>query len=514
MRFLRTKTIILLIIIAVLLCLFWFYEITRTRDPLELMPNDAIAYVEIRDLSELASALNKQIAENNKDFLKVRVGIAITNIEALQSEEGIIEVKPHFVAVAQAAYFESTNVSFVETKLDQIVRKLVGGELSVEKKIENNEKWFIWSKSGQEKCFAVVSGGLIYFGNSRLSIEKSLSVKYGKSESLIQTSFAQKRLENPDAFIFGFANSDFISQSTEPLAIWLVSLFTEDPVVRDTLAQEFAFLLKNSIENILWKAEKQNGKIKDTFFIKTDDLTSKVFRETFIARKSNDKQLYEFIPEDAVSFSVYNLENPTVAWRSFVLVIAQKTSPQIAQLLNVLFEPYRIATPEGFLNAVESEIIVVRFDNDESIVITKIENTTKIQKAIFSVNLDSRPKDVKGTKIWRSKDESFIAAFNEGIFIFGEAEKVRRCLNSGKSLSEPMLTKSVVTTVAKDFEIQDKLQEIFNISSESGFSEASLLLSKEHVRRTEMNFKKDGFEYKITSSVGFMGILIATLFSS
>ncbi len=515
MQFSRTKLIVSLVIIVVGLCLFWVYKTVWATDPLELLPDDAIAYIEIRDISELASALTEQSARNTENLPKLRLGIAITNVEVSQSEEETIEVKPHLVAVAQAGYFESTNISFVETKFDRFVRKLVDDELSVEKKIENNERWFIWSKNGEEKCFAVVSGSLIYFGNSRTSIEKSLSVKRGESRSLVQTGFAQKRSENPDALIFGFANKDFISQSAEPLAVWLASLPAENSAVRDALAQEIASLLKNSIENISWKAEKREGKIEDTFFIKTDDLTSKVFQETLVAKKSNDKRLYDFIPEDAVSFSVYNLENPTTAWRSFVLLIAQKTSPRIAQLLNMLFEPYSIANPEDFLNAVESEIIVVRFDDyDETAVITKIKDTAKIQKAIFSVNLASKPEDVQRVKIWKSKDESFIAAFSEGIFIFGEAESVKKCLNSGKDLPEPLWTKSAVTTVVKDFETADKLQELFDASSKTDSSQTHSSHSREHVRRAETNFRKNGFEYKITSDTGFIGILLTALFSS
>lgn len=499
-----------------------------------LAPKDAIAYLEINDLTATLNDLtdNKVFHENTTakpDFssLKgIQAVVAVTGFETSEKqvtdENSILNFTPKFVAIAETHAWKPAAVSIAENQIGKFARETYGENVKLEKAEKGDAKFFAWTNADGRKIFCAVSQGTIYIGNDEDLIDKSLAVKRGEAESLLSNGNleqARERTNGKNLLAFGYISAEAIKQFADMAGVSAAVKATDSDEERNLIAQILPKILQNTTEEIAWTAQKSGNKIEDNFFVHLNDETTSVFNETLSTSGKNHTNAADFLPADVISTTAYDLKNPLIAWRSLLLVTAKNTediaAKYLVQFSNHLLEPYGISNAEMFLSAIDSEIMTANFDaeGENSAVIVTGKNVETIKNSIAEINFKSPPEKLENAQVWKSEESNIIAAFVENKLILGNDESVLRCLqakNNGQNFTKNQnyqqfaQSNSTTVTFATDSESADKIISVLgNAKAENQKIYTNYL--------TETRITNKGIERKIISDFGFLGTILEQL---
>lgn len=501
------KITILSASILVIAVIIWYFGSPKKYEPLKLLPADAIAYVEIKNLKELKNIIAKNTPD---DSPALDVSIAIMGFELLPSDnienETFLNLKPHFVAVSQTGYSERINADLIKKYIHPLIERSITEPIYIQESTESDAKWLTWKSGDEEKFFVVLSRDLIYASNDKNAVMKTLSVKNGNSENLSIKIPKEIHKEAEDAIIFGYADKKFVSLMANFLGSLIGVLSSDELATQRMMAQITSLTLSESINNIRWKMIKRAENLEDVFILGLDEDVSVLLKASWLPRETRDNELLRFIPKHATSFSIYAFQNPTKAWMAVFDNIARKTRldkseiSRVKELMNLFFAPYGISDPQRFLNSVNSDILVIRFPEDESVIITKIKNLNEIKAAILNVNFSSHPIERESMKIWRSKEGTLSAAFNGNLFLLGNTERLLECLQYSESFQGIDNQTSPILTYTKDERVEHKLDKM-PYGTDQPFITSS-------IRKTQLQVIDEGLEYRMISNHGFIGLLV------
>ncbi len=519
----RKKVFVLFCIVASCLIgsLFLLHTSKREGDILRFFPDKTIAYFETQDLKNLISSIKNY---QNFDFQTedipsgISFALAVTDFEfqvdEVNRDKTVINLKPKFLGILKTEYSQNINFSFAENQLDSAIRSF-NPEISISRKDEGRIVWFT---NEEEKFFCLALDKLIFFSNdskliefaSKRAEEQSIGNKnvlkqmnslvavedevdpYKNSlheEFVTLEEIREKRIKAGNASAFAYISKACISKLADPITVLLANLFSDDEKTKAVLLKVLPTLINSSFESVSWKMEKEQNKIEDTFLLKTEKSLAEVFKTTFQPDESNFddvSELMKFVPSEASSFTRYSFQNPRLAWRSLVLSIAQKIKlSDYSTITDLFFESYGIRDAESFLDSVEQKILVVRFNEVEPVVISKVRAAERLKNSIVSeINFAKKPIKELGADIWKSDD--WAVAFFEGKVFLGSPENVSKCLKAGQD-----------GLIFSDVSEIPKKSPIFTVSK----SEIS-------TKRSETSFLDSGFQYKLSSESGLISSLI------
>lgn len=496
-----------------------------------LAPKDAAVYLEIKDLSQTLNALtvNRIFQENSADkpnfstLENIQAAVVINGFDAsekqVSDDNSILDLKPKFVAIADTHRWNSSAVAIAESQIGKFAQNLYGSDVELETFEKSGAKFFVWTSRGGHKLFSAVSDSVIYVGNNETLLEKCLAVKRGEAESLIKNekfirSLERRNLENLVAF--GYVSPEGVKQFADIAGISAAAEAEDEAIEKNLIARILPRILQNTTEEIVWTARKTEGKIEDDFFISLNDETARIFRETLASTSPKTANADKYLPADIFGVTSYNLANPSIAWRSLLLVTARSIDPTsgkyLVQYSNQLLAPYGISNAQMFLNAVDSEISTVQFDSEGtgSAVVAEVKDAAQIKKSIADIDFESVPVKNGNARIWKSKNGEIIAAFIENKFILGDAASVLKCLQarrSGQNFTPSQSfqrfaeTPSTAVTFGKNPAAADKIV---------------LVLGKAKLNNpqtmpeyfTLTRFTEVGIERKTISDFGFLGTLL------
>ncbi|MEO6655634.1 MAG: hypothetical protein ABIO36_06085, partial [Pyrinomonadaceae bacterium] len=340
---------------------------SKPTDLRTLVPAETLVYLETNDLAAALQPIvdSKQFMEAAKkkpDFSAlqgVQLAVAVTGFETseekLTDENSVGKVQPHFVAVADTHAWQFQTVRFAEQKLGAFVAQIYDSEPTLEKSEKSDGRFFTWTAKDGRKAYALVKGGLIYFGNDESAIDKCLAVRSGEADSIVKTGKVQSA--DPATLASGYVSTDGIAQIANIVGLKFASEAGENSEIQSAIAGILPQLLRNSIIEISWTATKTEQGIEDNYSVTFKPEVGKVFSETLSTAESNPKNgLEEFIPKRSASVTRYTLKNPQIAWRSVLLTAQSKLNTVSGQFMvamsGSLFEPYGIANSELFLGSV------------------------------------------------------------------------------------------------------------------------------------------------------------------
>ena len=496
---------------------------SKLTDPRTLIPSDALIYLETKDLGKTLDAITErsvfqQLAKGRPDLSAlsgIRLSVAVTGFEVseqkITDETSVGEISPHFVAVAETNAWNWQALSFTENKLGEFIKESYGGEAELETYPKNDGKYFVWTSQDGRKTYALVQGSIIFFGNDESAIEKCLAVKRGEAESIVKNS--RIALFSADSLASGYVSTDGIAQVANLVGIQFAMRASEESEVKSFIARVLPEILRNSVKEISWTADKTKEGIEDRFIVATNPEIGQVFNETLVPAGNSEVNPANYLPKEFVSATRYNLRDPQVAWRS-VLLTAQKQTDEvsgklIAALSSSLFEPYGVDDAELFLSAVGPHVITVKFDTEgeEVAVIVVPRDYEKIKKSLVrEINFSDPPDILNGDSfIWRSGDGDLAMGTTNGVAIFGDGESVLKCLQSGQNvngLSARLSESGVVSvTIGKDVESAGQVVEVLAAKKKGYEAIPSNYL-------TETRFNKSGFERRTISDFGIIGSMI------
>ncbi|MGI8468441.1 MAG: hypothetical protein ACR2N3_08310 [Pyrinomonadaceae bacterium] len=507
---------------------------SKPTDMRSLAPNDALVYLETKDLGAMLQTLTENkawesLAKEKTDFSQlknIQVAVVVTGFEAsekpITNESSVLNFKPHFAAIADTRQWKSTAVSIAETEIGKFVRKNYGDDARLEKLEKDDAKFFVWtSADGARKFFAAVSGSVIYAGNDESLLDKCLAVRRGAAESLAKNENLARARETADAenkIAFGYVSPEGIAQIANLVGISTAIEASEEDLPRSFIAKILPEIVRKTAREIVWTAQKNEQGIEDKIFVKTDAETASVFKETLQSKTENQTSAADYLPVQFDSITRYNLQNPQLAWRSVLLVAAKQTDAGSAKILTgvsgAFFEPYGIADGETFLSAIDSPVFTARFDEDgeKSVVIAQIKDTEKLKKSITKeINFKPAPEKVGDASVWKSADGDSAAAFVENnLVILGERQSLLDCLQakmSNQNFAKTLQFQSsrqrsaASVSVKKDEETAQEIVEILGNAKEENKQYAGFYT-------TETRFANGGIERRTISDFGLIGMIV------
>ncbi len=489
-----------------------------------LAPKSTIIYLETNNLAETLNALteSKSFKENSAsktDFSVIdgiQVAVAITGFETSENqvtdEKAVLSFKPKFTAIAETHAWSWQVNSLVENNLSEFVKQIYGNDAKLEKKSVNNTERFTWTASDGRKTFAVISDSQVFFGNDEELINKCLLAKRGEAESLLKNENLSLEYEKAKGKLaFGFISNEGIKQIADLVGITVAVGQTDDENSRGFISRILPQILTNTTREITWTVEKTNKGIEDEIFIKTENETSKVLSETLVSNTTNSNEILQFIPPETSSVTRYNPKNPQIAFRSLLLTTAKNSDAVNAKIIsafsNSLLASYGVADAEGFLSAVDSEIITVRLNDEERFAVVKVKDFEKLKQTIVEeINFAKEPQAIgKNGKLWFADDKSLAVILIGDYFVIGDLESVSKSIENKNPINFNLFTdfknsKSVAVTLTKDLETTEKIVQILGKPKANQTSESYIL--------TQTRFNKQGIEQKYISDFGFFGTII------
>ncbi len=252
-------------------------------------PSETLVYLESNDLANTLDALTenetfKNLSVNKKDFsaLKnVQIAVFVTGFETSEKPaadgQAILNFKPRFVAVAETHLWNWQAIALTENQIGGFVNKIYGGEKNLQISGKNGGRWFVWTAKDGRKMFALVADSRIFFGNDETAIEKSLAVGRGEGDNLLKNeNFTSAYNSANKGLAFGYVSSDGIAQIANIAGVSTAIEASEDTAPRDFIARTLPEIVRKSITEIVWTANKTGQGIEDVFRISTGGEVSAV----------------------------------------------------------------------------------------------------------------------------------------------------------------------------------------------------------------------------------------------
>jgi len=503
-------------------------------DMRSLVPNDAIFFIESDDLSKTLGSITKnkalkELSAQTKDFSflnNIQMAIAVNSFEAsenkINEENSVLDFKPRFVAVAETHLWNWQAISLIENHLHKFILAKFGAETEFKKFTKDAGRWFEWTAKDDRKAFVFVIGGRIYFANDKDSILKCLSVSGGKTESLkINESLGKAYAEKPENNVaFGYISPNGIAEIANFISIPVAFGATENEVGRNFIISVVPKILENTTREVFWTATESDGKITDNFSINVKKDYDYFLTTTFSASTKIDSNLLRFVPADILTVTRYNLLNHSEAWRNLMAMIAKNAGSQngkfFLRLSNNLLNSYAVTDADGFLAAVDSNILTLRFDaeNKKSALLAVVRDSDKIKKSITDqINFRIPPKVFNNAEIWESKAENISAAFTENYLILGDSASVYQCLlakTGGRNFTQNLFYEQFSKSQATSVTFGTEANRAKSLSAVLG---GDFIANQEAVNYylTETSQSEKGIERKTVSDFGLIGTILENL---
>jgi len=491
-----------------------------------LLPNNAVAYLETDDLAKTLESLTdsqafQELADKNPDFSaleNMQLAVAVTGFET-SADNSVLSFKPQFVAVAETHAWSWQTLSVAENQLDNFVRKNYGENVKLEMSAKNGGRFFRWMASDNRQVFAFVVGSLIYFGTDAAVIEQCLAIKKGETDSLLKNEFLS-RAYSKNNLAFGYVSTEGLKKIADFAGVNVAVTTTEESGGQSFIARIVPQILQNTAREIVWTANKTERGIEDKFSILLTAEVSAVLKETLAVSPSLSDDSIEFLPPEFFSATRYNLRDPFAAWRSLLLITAKNTdvvsSRMLIEFSDSLLESYDISSAGKFLSAVESEIITAQFDADgeNSVVIVTVKDAENLKSSISKdINWKLKAEKQFNAEVWFFGGTRRAAAFIGNNLILGESQSVLKCLQAKQSGGN--FTK---TSRSQIFTVSQSVSQTFARDEDSAEKIVSVLSQKKAENRRlatfytiETQITEQGIERKTNSDFGLIGTILKQL---
>ena len=515
----RKNSSLLILGFTVFTAVFLFLSCSaKPIDLRSIAPADSLIYLETNDIAVTLQPLidsnafvEAAKAKPDLSALKgVQLAIVVTGFEASEEQvndaNSVLNFKAHFVAIADTHAWQWQTNSFAENQLGEFVNKMYGGGVQLDTVPKNGGTEYVWSAEDGRKAYAFVVGSLILFGNDDSAIEKVQAVRRGESPAFAQNGKELTRAAG-ETIAAGYVSTDGIAQLSNILGAQRAKESGEEAEVQSFVARVLPQLLRGAVTEATWTAQRTEQGIDDRLFLKLNGDIAPIFNETLAPAENDDTSLLDLAPSDAATVTRYSFKDPQIAWRSVLLAVQKMIDPESAKIVvalsNSFFEPYGIKDGEGFLGAVSSNIVTVKYEDEDDVAVIA---RAKDQRGLASF-VDPDVAKSPGSVI-QMTESGF-----ENISLIGNAEIVAKCTQahqSGKNISkQPPAFKSLdsrptIQTYGIDRDTAVILADILNERKSDSVTSSSRYV-------VETRFNSRGMERRLVSEFGLIGSIISLL---
>jgi hypothetical protein len=551
------------LVLAFVALWLWWNRPQRTDMSL-LAPAECIAFAEIEDLPQLAKtvaanpgwnsvfpslrglftpARNLMISIAARTgvgpseavvFGRAQVAVAVLGVDSSNASE-TMTVKPRLALI-----IDTHSSSF---RTNGVVKKLVGdfaAKAYIQPQVKYYESddagWTEWvSPDGNRHIYAAVADNLAFIGNDDNVIRLCLSTARRERKSLAaspQLIELRERLVTGGTLAFGFLTAEGTSTLLEIAARAYAPGLSDRPEAQSAAASLLPEIVRRVSGPLAWATRASSNRFEDLYDFRFSHQLENSNDAVFEAQPLENHAFARLLPDDAESFTSYDLRDPAQAWRGIRVGLSARldatSSFFVTKLLDLALEPYGISDPEKFLGAVTPPIVTARLSNDQSlnVAIVPVKDEGRIREAL-SKDLRNRPKGGKfgdANLLLSPRDDGRAAAFVDGFLILGSEESVRRCLiaRAGSrvlanvqgfpqlfrpALSKPAASVSVSSEASLLMELQPKrlLNDQLTYAIEPGLNHA---LKTGFFSESQTVVSLNGFQRITVSDFGLFGNLI------
>ena len=554
MKLIRPLGILIGLLLIVGVAAFWWNQ-PKKADMADYVPADALVYVEINSIWDIANAIQNSDAwkaalpaiglanhsDNSSRLLASRVGLgpiqavlasraqmALVIVGVSSSEkDDQLRVKPEVALVVETHTAKWRMKSAVTDDIRRLAEFAYGASVCTER--SNGVDYVECTESkGDRKIIGAIDGTVVIIGNSGKAVENCLAVRQGQRPSLHtdpEMLRLRQSLKSASTLSFGY-----VSQTN---AAKLVSLAGPLLIGKAPGDEQLERLLGDSASKILrgvaWTSGTHAGLIEDHYQISLDSDVIKRLEPVF--QHSNvSEDFWQLIPNSFRSITIYGTANPQAAWSSLNSAVAIKLDAVSSVIFSALMKSglsgYGIDDPYNLIGALGTPVITLRPTLGEgSLLLAPVKDEVALRRELSNALLrEGKGQILNDTQSEPVREKEFTALFVNGFVILGKTENVLvylAQLKNNERITPERLARlrtvrneSAVTTYTNDR--NSLLGAIAALSRFGGRTltdnELTALtdrLSNVEVSCTESTLNSSGIDRRTLSAFGQFGSLIS-----
>lgn len=496
-------------------------------EPRKFLPADALIAVATDDLGAALGPIIEKAAGNARPAKKpdfsalngIRIAAAVTGFEAREtpagSENAVLDLRPHFVAIIETNAWSWQVNSFVEGGIGELINQVYGGDIALESYPKADGRYYVWTAPDGRRAFAFVAGSVVFLANDEAALEKALNIRSGLEPPLTFESNGEDF-----AAVRGLVTEAGIGQISNYAAIQFAIGSGEDDEVRQFISRALPVAVRNAVKEIYWASRIDKNGVEDRYRVVIEPKIAEVLSETLAPGSDGEfRDIALMIPADVPAVTFYNLKDSRIAWRSILLagqnVSDPLTSRMLPELAAKLFEPYGIADAERFFAAAGGRIATFRIDTEgEKAAATGVNgDVTAIRQSLArEVAAAKTVENIGGFTISRSEDYCF-AFDRNGRWAVGDCDAIDKAVGAvtagGNLASAEVFAKisgeNLNSASATTYET--RTVNVTAMLSATGTQESESASTVER-RFTTTNFDRRGFIRSTRSDFGLLGFLL------
>ncbi len=500
-------TLIMFFVAAAAAVFVFTFSRAKGDDLRTAVPAEALAFLYIRDVSEIEPYLDSKKTNGEKrdlSFLSgIEMAVAITGFETseqkIADDSSILNFKPTFTVIADTRSWSWRSRGLIDGPIDEFIEAEYGKSVKRTRKASEFAELTLWTAEDGRQAFASRQGSRIFFGNNEKSLLDCLAAANKKIPDLTRDKELDSFLNDAsESVVKGYFPRRAVERFAGVAGISAAVSGSEEELARTFISRLVPQLVGNTVEGVFWQGRRENGMVVDSVQIKLNSEVSAVFSETMISSAGGFRKLIDFVPPDTTSVTKYSLAKPRLAFRSLLLVTAKHSDPVSGRLISsfsgAMLEPYGIRDPEAYLDASGPHFLTVQTGagDDETVAVTEIRDRESILASLNpEIGMNGKPETSNEAELWANAESEYAAAIANNVLIVGSREAVLRSVKRNGS------TKSLSSN------------QFFKIFESSGAAAVTLDLDVKASNLTETSFDKHGFTRTYTSRAGLLGSLLS-----
>ena len=375
---------------------------------------------------------------------RAQMAVVVTDLGATE-ESDTLRIKPEGALIIDT----KTSENRIRPAIEGAVRKLAErtyGKPVLRNAVVDGVTFSEWvTPDGSRQIVLVVSGSLVFIGNTRQAVQNCLAVTHGRAPSLkddTELSRIRFELRGNEGLTFGYVPA---GNSAKLLSIGLPLMMGRAPA-----NSEFQRLIASGASKVLgslgWTSRPFKTGIEDRFMVSLQPPIVARLKPGFTSNKVS-REVEQIVPRDVSSITFYKFENPLNVWQSLRSSISSQIDALSAvfftSLLNSSLSSHGIDEPESFLSAVGAEIITFRIDPnaDRSLLVARVNNEQKLRELLAkTMRVRSTTSPAGQIEILENSEAESGASFVKGFIVLGQPAEVLeyvQLLKDGGSNSDP-----------------------------------------------------------------------------
>ena len=464
----KRRTIAFSLIVIVVISVAWIYWNRTTRaDMSAWAAADSLAYLEVNDLADVFQGVEHTDAwrslsgpvgapptlGSNRWWVRLARWTGIGSAEAIllsRSQVAVVfsgaqgaqdgstlTIKPLVTVIIETHTSQRRMRSAVERHVEELARRVYRNPVFVRKQANGVELQEWMSDDASHQIVTTFVDTTVVVGNDEGSVLRSLDAHSGKLPSLQQSNDlneVRRNLDSSNASAFGFVLQPGVKSFLQAYALYRSSPSADNVTAARIFADTFGSIVKSAG----WTARFRDGMVEDRGSINLADGVADKMRADMSPNRVIDLTNLSFVPSEAQSISLYQIQDPASFWTDFNAVLSSHAdilgSIAARPMLRGLLKSYGIDDADTFARSIGARLQTIRLeDSSPSVLIVEAYDRVGVKKSI-APRFGANPKleKVDDLDLLLSSDNQLAAAFIDNDFLIGPVEAVRRCLATKK----------------------------------------------------------------------------------